>query len=104
MNAILYIKKYGNVSNDFQASAIANGLKAWECDEAELVKRVKLYRKWRPKTDKKNMLPTSQAFDLARAGIDPDDVPERQIDLFDKSASLEKSIKENADVWKELAQ
>jgi len=38
---------------------------------------------WRPKTDKKNQLPTWQAFELAISGIDPDDVPARQIELFD---------------------
>ena len=68
--------------NQFAASQIVNGLRAWELDSEDAIKeRVKLYRKWRPKTDKKNMLPTYQAFDLAIAGIDPTDVVERQIEM-----------------------
>lgn len=69
--------------NEFAASKIATGLKLWELSDEEAMKaRVLLYRKWRPKTDKKNMLPTYQAFDLAVAGIDPADVVERQIELI----------------------
>lgn len=68
--------------NEFAASKIATGLKLWELPDEEAMKaRVLLYRKWRPKTDKKNMLPTYQAFDLAIAGIDPADVVERQIEM-----------------------
>ena len=70
----------GIAKNDFQASAIVNGLKLYELKDDEARKaRVLLYRKWRPKTDKKNQLPTNQAFDLAIAGIDRDDVIDRQI-------------------------
>lgn len=68
--------------NEFAASQIVNGLRVCELDDENAIKaRVKLYRKWRPKTDKKNMLPTYQAFDLAIAGIDPADVVERQIEM-----------------------
>lgn len=68
--------------NEFAASKIATGLKLWELpNEAAMQARVKLYRRWRPKTDKKNTLPTYQAFDLAIAGIDPADVVERQIEM-----------------------
>lgn len=68
--------------NEFAASKIATGLKLWELPDEDAMKaRVILYRKWRPKTDKKNMLPTYQAFDLAIAGIDPADVVERQIEM-----------------------
>lgn len=68
--------------NEFAASKIANGLKLWELTDEEAQKaRVRLYRKWRPKTNKKDMLPTHQAFDLAIAGIDPDDVQEKQIEM-----------------------
>lgn len=68
--------------NEFAASKIATGLKLWELPDEDAMKaRVLLYRKWRPKTDKKNMLPTYQAFDLAIAGIDPADVVERQIEM-----------------------
>jgi hypothetical protein len=71
----------GLAKNDFQASAIVNGLKLWDVAENERKERVVLYRKWRPKTDKKNQLPSWQAFELAIAGIDPADVQERQIEL-----------------------
>lgn len=68
--------------NNFSASHLATGLKLWELPTEDAMKaRVKLYRRWRPKTDKKNMLPTYQAFDLAIAGIDPADVVERQIEM-----------------------
>jgi len=68
--------------NEFAASKIATGLKLWGLDNEGAQKaRVRLYRKWRPKSDRKNMLPTYQAFDLAIAGIDPDDVIERQIEM-----------------------
>ena len=71
-------------TNAFNASAILNGVKAFQVESTEEKKaRVLLYRKWRTKTDKKNQLPTWQAFELAIAGIDPDDVPARQIELFD---------------------
>ena len=69
-------------TNDIQASNIIVGLKLYELDNDEARKaRVILYRKWRPKTDKKNQLPTYQAFDLAIAGIDRDDVIDRQIEM-----------------------
>lgn len=68
--------------NNFSASHIVTGLRLWELPDEDAMKaRVLLYRKWRPKTDKKNMLPTNQAYDLAIAGIDPADVVERQIEM-----------------------
>lgn len=69
-------------TNSFNAAAILTGVKAWQVEtDAEKKARVLLYRKWRTKTDKKNQLPTWQAFELAIAGIDPDDVPARQIEM-----------------------
>ena len=74
--------------NDFSAAAICNGLKVSDLRNDEAIKsRAMLYRKWRPKTDKKNEIPSWQAFQLAIAGIDPDDVEPRQIDMFDMSES-----------------
>lgn len=76
------IKQAGYATNDFQAAHIANGLRLYELEtEAEQLERVALYRKWRPKSDKKNMLPTKQAYDLSIAGIEPADVQERQIEM-----------------------
>ena len=78
------IKAAGYATNDFQAAHIANGLRLYELPtEAEQLERVALYRRWRPKSDKKDMLPTYQAYDLAIAGIDPQDVQIRQIDFTD---------------------
>lgn len=72
--------------NDFNAAAIVNGLKLHELPDDEARKaRVVLYRRWKPKTDKKNELPTYQAFELTIAGIDPDNVPARQIEFSDIS-------------------
>ena len=69
-------------TNGFSASAILNGLKCWKLEtDPEKKARILLYRKWRPKTDKKNQVPEKQAFELAIAGIDPDDVPARQIEF-----------------------
>ena len=74
--------------NDFSAAAICNGLKVSDLRNDEAIKsRAMLYRKWRPKTDKKNEIPSWQAFQLAIAGIDPDDIEPRQIDMFDMSES-----------------
>ena len=70
----------------YQAGHIYEGLKLWACGTyEEQIERVNLYRAWRPKTDKKNEIPSWQAFQLAIAGIDPDDVEPRQIDMFDMS-------------------
>ena len=70
----------------YQAGHIYEGLKLWACGTyEEQIERVNLYRAWRPKTDKKNEIPSWQAFQLAIAGIDPDEVEPRQIDMFDMS-------------------
>jgi hypothetical protein len=69
--------------NGFSASHIYEGLKLHKCrTREEQQARCRLYRAWRPKTDKKDMLPTYQAYDLAIAGIDPADVEPRQVDMF----------------------
>lgn len=78
-----WIVEQKHAANGIAAGHIYQGLKLYGLPEDEAKARVILYRKWRPKTDKKNMLPTWQAFELAIAGIDPDDVPERQIELFE---------------------
>lgn len=67
--------------NNFSAAHIANGLKLAGIDQAEQEARCRLYRLWRPKTNKKDMLPTYQAYELAIAGIDPKEILERQIDM-----------------------
>jgi len=67
--------------NNFSAAHIANGLKLAGLDQAEQEARCRLYRRWRAKTDKKNDIPSWQAYQLAIAGIDPRDVLERQIDM-----------------------
>ena len=68
--------------NGFSAAHISNGLKFGDmADDEERMTRARLYRKWRPKTDKKNDLPSWQAYQLAVAGIDPDDVEVRQIEM-----------------------
>jgi len=82
MNIIEWMINEKIAQNTIQAANIANGLKLVDLpSDEEQIARVKLYRKWRPKTDKKNQLPTYQAFDLAIAGIDPADVEERQIEM-----------------------
>lgn len=70
--------------NQFSAGHIATGLKLWECEtDEEKLKRARLYRKWRPSTEKKKnkLIPTYQAYDLTIAGIDPDDVEIRQVEM-----------------------
>lgn len=69
--------------NGFAAGHIYAGLKLQGLPEAEQKARCILYRRWRKKTDKKNDIPSWQAYELAIAGIDPDNVPARQIDLFE---------------------
>ena len=69
-------------NNQIQANNIFVGLQLDKLQDFEERKaRVICYRKWRPKTDKKNQLPTKQAFDLAIAGIERDDVIDRQIEM-----------------------
>ena len=68
--------------NGFSAGHISEGLKLYGLPREIQEARCQLYRKWRPKTDKKDMLPTWQCYELAIAGIDPDNVPVRQIELF----------------------
>ena len=68
-------------ANDIAARHIFQGLKLLDLPREEQEARCLLYRKWRPKTDKKNQVPTWQAFQLAIAGIDPDDVEPRQIEM-----------------------
>ena len=85
-NIFLWLIENKIAQNDFSAAAICNGLKVSELRSEEAIKsRAMLYRKWRPKTDKKNEIPSWQAFQLAIAGIDPDNVEPRQIDMFDMS-------------------
>ena len=67
--------------NGFAAGHIAYGLKLHEFDRATQESMCKLYRRWRPKTDKKNELLPVEVYDLVLAGIDPDDVPARQIEM-----------------------
>ncbi len=72
--------------NNFSAAHIANGLKLAGLDQTEQENRCRLYRAWRPKSNKKDMLPTYQAYDLAIAGIGPADVRVRQIDFENAAA------------------
>jgi hypothetical protein len=69
--------------NVFQASHISAGLHLPDIDRQAQEAKCLLYRKWRPKTDKKDPLTALEAFDLTNAGIDPDNVPARQIELFE---------------------
>jgi len=69
--------------NGFSAGHIAYGLKLHKYDRSTQEKMCRLYRKWRPKTDKKNELLPQEVYDLVIAGIDPDNVPARQIELFE---------------------
>lgn len=69
--------------NGFAAGHIFDGLNLNALPRAEQESRCILYRKWRPKTDKKhkNDIPAWQAYQLAIAGIDPADVSVRQIEM-----------------------
>ena len=89
MNIIEWMIERKLAQNTIQAANIANGLKLAElATDEERCARILLYRKWRPKTDKKNQLPTWQAFELAIAGIDRDDVTDRQIEMPIEGALL----------------
>ena len=83
---------YNKVSDNIFSSAntltgLRNAAAEMGCQFPEtedgLKSLVLLYRKWRPKTDKKNKLLSWQAYQLAVAGIDPDDIQPRQIELFE---------------------
>lgn len=81
MNSIEWMLENKIAANTIQARNIFIGLKLSILPEDEQQARILLYRKWRPKTNPKNQLPTWQAFELAIAGIDPADVVERQIEM-----------------------
>lgn len=72
----------GIASHGIAAGHIFAGLKLEDLPRTEQEARCILYRAWRPKTDRKNQVPTYQAYDLAIAGIDPADVEIRQVDMF----------------------
>jgi len=65
-----------------QAGHIKAGLKLEGLPREEQEARCRLYRAWRPKSDKKDMLPTYQAYDLAIAGIEPNDVQIRKMEFM----------------------
>lgn len=67
--------------NGFSAGHISEGLQLSGLARDEQEQRCILYRAWRPKTDKKNAIPAWQAYQLAIAGIDPADVPARQMEM-----------------------
>lgn len=82
MNIIEWMIENKIANNQIQANNIFVGLELDKLQGFEERKsRIVCYRKWRPKTDKKNQLPTKQAFDLAIAGIEHDDVIDRQIEM-----------------------
>jgi len=85
MNIIEWMIAQGIAKNGFQAAHISEGLKLPDCDREAQESRCVLYRRWKPKTDKASKeLTSKEAYDLAIAGIDPDDVPERQIEMFEE--------------------
>lgn len=69
--------------NGFAAGHIAAGLSLHKFDRPTQEAMCKLYRAWRPKTDKKNELTSREVYDLVLAGIEPENVKARQIDLFE---------------------
>lgn len=86
MDITQFLIENGIADNVFRALNIATGLRLWELKtDAEKLERTKLYRKWRPitetKQNKRDELPARQAYDLSIAGIDPDNVEPRQMEL-----------------------
>lgn len=74
----------GIADNQYSAGHIATGLKLWELKtDDEKLERARIYRLWRPATEKKKskLIPTYQAYQLAIASIDPADVEPRQIEM-----------------------
>ena len=82
MSIIEWMIQEGIAKNGFQAAHISEGLKLPDFPRDEQERICRLYRKWRKRTDVKNDIPSWQAYELALAGIDPDDVTLRQIELF----------------------
>jgi hypothetical protein len=86
MNIVEWLLSQGIATHWKQAENIIVGLQLGRLHNAgkyqEIKERAMLYRKWRARTDKKNDIPSWQAYELAIAGIDPDYVKPRQIELF----------------------
>lgn len=79
MNLIEQLIAQGVAKNAFQAAHIANGLKLAEMNnELAQIERAKLYRKWR---NSKHAPTSVEAYDLAIAGMEPEDVLVRQIEM-----------------------
>lgn len=99
MNIIEWMVIEKIAENGFAAAHISDGLKLPNFDRDEQEQLCRLYRKWRPKTDKKNKddIPAWQAYDLTIAGINPDDVKVRQVDMF-----VEWDTPEEDAAWKDL--
>jgi len=85
----------GIASNGFAAGHIIDGLKLNGLPREEQEARARLYRAWRSKTekDKKKLIPSYQAYQLAIYGLAPGDVVERQR-TFLTQAEAEKSLGE----------
>ena len=86
MNIIEFMISEKIADNGFQAAHISNGLRLPEFDRSTQEKMCKSYRNWRRKTDKKNDIPAWKAYELVLAGIEREDIPERQIDMFIEAA------------------
>jgi hypothetical protein len=85
MNIVEWMISEKIAENGFAASHISNGLQLPKYDRETQKKMCRSYRNWRRKTDKKNDIPTWQAFQLVVAGIEREDVLERQIDMFEEA-------------------
>lgn len=82
MNIITeWMVEQGIAVNGWQAGHIKDGLKLWQFERPQQEAMCKLYRKWRPKTDKKNELLPREVYDLVLAGVDPADIEPRQIEM-----------------------
>jgi len=67
-----------------QAGYIIDGLKLNSLPREEQEARAKIYRLWRPASekDKKKLIPTYQAYQLAIYGLASGDVVERQVPMI----------------------
>lgn len=78
-----WVVEHGIAQHGKQAANISAGLKLPNFDRATQEAMCKLYRRWRPKTDKKNELLPREVYDLVIAGIEPENVEPRQIGMFE---------------------
>ena len=96
-NVCEWLVEHEYADNLFSASGMANGLLLAELTDDEIKARAELYRRWRP--THKSAVKSKQAFQLVLVApwLNPDDYPDRQMDLLQSCGHRNSSIFADSD-------